>query len=142
MDILNNVNIAQIIDPVTVTADANSSTIDLAEFGIASIVTLVGESGDTLSGSVMIELEVQDSPDDSVWTACADTDITDAVTGTNTGTYAVIDAAAEDDAVFSTQYIGDKRYCRTVVNVTGTHSNGTPIGAVAMKSGGNYRPQA
>ena len=140
MDILNNVNIAQIIDPVTVTADANSSTIDLAEFGIASIVTLVGESGDTLSGSVMIELEVQDSPDDSVWTACADTDITDAVTGTNTGTYAVIDAAAEDDAVFSTQYIGDKRYVRTVVNVTGTHTNGTPIGAVAMKSGSNYRP--
>ena len=142
MDILNNVNIAQIIDPVTVTADANSSSIDLAEFGIASIVTLVGESGDTLSGSVKIELEVQDSPDDSVWTACADTDITDAVTGTNTGTYAVIDAAAEDDAVFSTQYIGDKRYVRTVVNVTGTHTNGTPIGAVAMKSGGNYRPQA
>ena len=140
LDLIGNVTEQQVIDPVVVTADANGETVDLAEYNDVAFYVLVGESGDTLSGSVKIELEIQDSPDDSAWTAAADADIIGAVTGTNVGTFAVIDAAAEDDVVASTRYTGNERYCRCVVNVTGTHTNGTPIGAVAMKSGSNYRP--
>lgn len=140
LDLISNVTEAQDLDPAVVTADATGATVDLAEYNDVAFYALIGESGDTLSGSVKIELEVQDSPDNSVWTAAADADIIGAVTGTNTGTFAVIDAAAEDDAVYSTRYVGNERYCRVVVNLTGTHTNGTPIGILSMKSGSNYRP--
>lgn len=129
-----------LINPAVLTADTNSASADRAGYSGVDFTVLVGESGDTLSGSVKIELEVQESDDDSTFTAAADADITGAVTGTNTGTFAVIDAAADDDAVHVCKYIGSKRYSRVVVNVTGTHSNGTPIGAVAFLSGATQQP--
>ena len=120
-------------DPVTITADADGITIDTRGFESVSVIFVVGESGDTLSGSVYIELELEDSPDNSTWTDCADADLTKSVTGTNTGTAAKIDAAAEDDVVVAVGYIGDKRYVRGVINITGTHTNGTPIGIVGLQ---------
>lgn len=140
MDLENQTTISQVIDPVVVTADALSSAIDMTGFRDLTAMVAVGESGDTLSGSVYIELEMQESDDNSTYTACADADITNAVTGTNTGTFALIDAAAEDDAVYVSQYLGSKQYVKVNVNVTGTHTNGTPIGALAVQSGENYLP--
>lgn len=136
----NNYTTQQIIDPVVATGDVTSEAIDLAEHVGVTVYGLVGESGDTLSGSVKIELEVQHSDDNSTYAACADADLSDSVTGTNTGTFAVIDAADEDDAVYSTKYIGNKRYVKVVANLTGTHTNGTPIGGLALKGGVGYRP--
>ena len=140
LDLENLTTAQQVIDPVVATADVTSEAIDLAGFNAVNIAVLVGESGDTLSGSVKVELEVQESDDDSTYTACADADITNAVTGTNTGTFAVIDAAAEDDACYQVKYKGNKQYVKVVANLTGTHTNGTPLGAVAFKSGENYLP--
>lgn len=140
MDLENQTTAQQIIDPVVATADVTSEALDLAGFTDANIAVLVGESGDTLSGSVKIELELQESDDDSTYTAVADADITNAVTGTNVGTFAVIDDGAEDDATYQTKYLGDKQYLKVVANLTGTHTNGTPLGAVAFKSGENYLP--
>lgn len=140
MDLENQTTVSQIVDPVVVTTDSLSSAIDQAGFRDVTVAVAVGESGDTLSGSVYIELEMQESDDDSTYTACADADITNAVTGTNTGTFAVINAAAEDDAVFLSQYLGGKQYVKVNVNVTGTHTNGTPIGVLAVQSGENYLP--
>lgn len=140
MDLENQTTVSQIVDPVVVTADALSAAINQAGFRDVTVAVAVGESGDTLSGSVYIELEMQESDDNSTYTACVDADITNAVTGTNTGTFALIDAAAEDDAVYMSQYLGDKQYVKVNINVTGTHTNGTPIGALAVQSGENYLP--
>ena len=133
-DLFHNLGAQQLYDPVLVapTVDVNSASIDLKDKRSVMLLALIGESGDTLSGSVKIELELEDSPDDSVWTDVVDADMRDPVTGTNTGTFAVIDAAAEDDAVYVAGYRGNKRYVRVVVNVTGTHTNGTPLGIVAV----------
>ena len=141
MDLENETTVSQIVNPVVVSTDELSSEIDMAGFRDLTAVVNVGESGDTLSGSVYIELEMQHSDTTgSGYVACADADITNAVTGTNTGTFALIDAAAEDDAFFMSQYIGDKQFVKVNVNVTGTHTNGTPIGASAVQSGENYLP--
>ena len=134
-DIEANLRHDQVIDPVTLTADADSSSIDMKDYRHCAFYALVGESGDTLSGSVYVELELEESADDSTFTDVADAHITNAVDGTNDGTFAKIDAAAEDDAVFMTQYSGPARYVRAVVNVTGTHTNGIPIGIVAFRFG-------
>lgn len=107
--------------------DVNYAACDLLHHDGCRASVHVGDSGDTLSGSLDIQLELEHSDDDSTWSDCADTDITGAVTGSNTGTFAHIDAPGEDSAIFSTQYMGSKRYIRVVMNTTGTHTNGTPI---------------
>lgn len=131
--ITENVKITQLLDPATVTTDQNSASIDLKDYGTGTIVVSVGESGDTLSGSVKIELELEESDDNSSFTDCADTVLSSYVAGTNDGCFAVIDAAAEDDAVYTVSYLGGSRYVRAVVNVTGTHTNGTPIAVIGLR---------
>ena len=123
-----------------VTADQNGTSVDLAGIRSALIVAAVGESGDTLSGSVYIELEVEHCNDDSTWVDCADADLLNSVTGNNTGTFAKIDADGEDGVIYTTQYVGTKRYVRVVINVTGSHSVGTPIGIVIVKGDAAKQP--
>jgi hypothetical protein len=113
------------------TADADGATIDRQGAEDLTFTALVGASGDTLSGSVYVLLEVEHSDDGSTWADCANADLTNTVTGATTGTFAKIDDPAEDDAVFKVGYIGGKRYVRVVQNLVGTHTNGIPIGVVA-----------
>lgn len=120
----------QSIDPVTLTGDANGTGVDLAGFESALVIVAVGESGDTLSGSVKVDLELEHSDDNSTWSDCAAADTVGEVSAGNFGT---IDAAAEDDACFQVAYVGGKRYIRPVINLTGTHTNGIPVGAVVVK---------
>lgn len=141
MDLENQTTASQVITPAVLTADALSTEIDTAEFQDLDIIANVGVSGDTLSGTVYIELEMQHSDTSgSGYAACADTDITNAVTGTNTGTFSLINDPAEDDVIAQCKYLGSKRYVKVNVNLTGTHTNGTPISATAVQSGSNYLP--
>ena len=70
----------------------------------------------------------------------ADADVQGYVSGTNDGCFAVIDAAAEDDAAYACTYRGSARYVRPVINVSGTHNNGTPIGIIAIRHGAETLP--
>lgn len=128
------------VETATITADTNGTGIDLQGFEGAEVVAFVGQSGDTLSSSVKIELEVEESDDNSTYSDVADADLLGSVDGTNDGTYAVIDAATEDETVYRVGYIGSKRYIRAVVNVTGTHTNGTPIGIGVIKGFARHQP--
>lgn len=143
-DLTNSLTYTQVKDAVVVTADFNSASVDTKDLGSCLFSVNVGLSGDTLSGSVFIELEVEKSTDDSAWSDCADVDIRTAVTGTNTGTFAVIDAAAEDETLVNVEMskavFGTHRFFRVVVNVTGTHTNGTPIGVLAIQGNKGILP--
>lgn len=131
-----NIRADQVVNPVVLDTDADEdgSSVDLKDYDHVQFEALVGESGDTLSVSVYIELELEESDDNSTFTDVADTDITNAVTGANTGTFAKI-VLGGDDTLYMTQYKGSKRYVRPVVNMTGTHTNGTPVGVVAHRFG-------
>jgi hypothetical protein len=122
------------------TADGNGTGVDLRGYTRALILCEMGNSGDTLSGSLYTDIEVEESDDNSTFTDVADADLQTSVTGTNTGTFAHVDAPAEDSTVFMTTYNGTKRYIRVVVNVTGTHSNGTPIAACIIPFGHRVKP--
>jgi len=131
----------QVLDPVVLTADAVSASVDLLQYGSCQFNALVGESGDTLGSSVHVQLEVQESDDNSTFTAVADADLDATVTGTNTGTFAKIDAAAEDDTLYQVECPRvKKRYTRVAVNLTGTHTNGIPIGILANRGQPKERP--
>lgn len=112
---------------IAATVDANYAACDLLHHDGCRINFMVGNSGDTLSGSVFLELEVEESDDNSTWSDVPDGSLTTEVAGTNDGCFALIDAPAEDSQIFQTEYLGSKRYIRGVLNVTGTHTNGTPI---------------
>ena len=96
----------------------------------------VGQSADTLSASVRIELSLEESDDDAVFTAVADADVIDSVSGAQTGTFAVIDDAAEDEVLAKAAYNGSKRYVRVAIHLVGANTSGTPI-AVAHELGYN-----
>lgn len=136
----NKAKVSSLLIPATRTADANSSSIDVKDHGSAAILFHIGNSGDTLSGSVKIELELEHSDDNSTWSDCADADLSAAVTGTNTGTAAVIDDGAEDSLVVKVGYLGNKRYVRGVLNFTGTHTNGCPCAVLAIQGDAEVEP--
>ena len=138
----SNTGMTLLLTPATRTADANSTGFDTRNSDDVTIAFIVGASGDTLSGSVYIECELEESDDNSVWTDVADVDVTNSVTGTNTGTAAKIDDPAEDDTIVKVGYKGYKRYVRGVLNVTGTHSNGTPTAIIALSGGNRIVPVA
>lgn len=135
-DLINNVSRDQVLDPVVVTADLNTTTTDMQGFDSLIMSLLMGDSGDTLSGSVFFELILQhgDESDGSDAAAVADTDvILDSGGSIASGVFATIDAPAEDSLDFNIGYVGTKRYVRVRIDATGTHSNGTPIGVIALK---------
>lgn len=123
---------------VVATAGFSSAACDLRNHDGSLLSVNMGNSGDTLSGSVYIELEVEDSPDGSTWTDVPDALITGAVTGSNTGTFAKVDAPAEDSRIFTTAYLGREAWVRIVVNLTGTHTNGTPISTEYLRTRAKY----
>jgi hypothetical protein len=139
-DFESNLKHDQLVDPVVLTASADGASIDMKDYRHAAFYALVGESGDTLSGSVYLELELEHSDDDSTFADCTDAMVTNSVTGNNTGTFGKVDAAAEDDALFMAEYKGNKRYVRPVISLTGTHTNGVPVAIVALRSGDQTLP--
>ena len=117
-DLANNLTVLQLVDPVVVTADTNSTAIDTQFDNGAMLIVNVGESGDTLSGSVKFDYILQDSTDNASFSAVTDTKSVTYVTVDSSGIFATIDAAAEDDAVHVIGYVGPNRYVRVVIDAT------------------------
>ena len=118
-----------------------SSAIDMKGFDALTLIAYLGVSGDVLAPGLKIELEVQESADNSTYTAVADDDlIGDVVTGTNVGTFGVIDDPAEDDQLYKIGYRGTKRYVKINAVFTGAHTNGIPLTLTAMQELPSYSP--
>lgn len=147
-ELYSNFAVSQLIDPATLSGNGdatNSSEADLQGYDSVMLIANVGESGDSLSGSIKFEFEVEHADDDGAgspdsWSDVSDSDLANVVSGSNDGCFAVVDAAAEDDAVYYTSYIGEKRYVRVVVNRTGNNANGTPISVTAVRGHPSLAP--
>ncbi|MGD6761357.1 hypothetical protein ACOKM5_20700 [Streptomyces sp. BH097] len=87
-------------------------------------------TGTLTDGSVAIT--VQDSPDNSVWTAAAAADIQ--------GSLPTI-AQTDDDKTFEVGYVGQQRYVRIVATTSGATTGGT-FGATCVMAGARRRPAA
>ena len=131
---------AQVLAPAVYNSDQLCSEIDMKGYHDLAVVVNMGNSADTLSGSVYIYLELQDSADGITYAACADADISNPITGAVTGTFALIDAPSEDTTLFKTSYKGTKRYLKVNVNFVGTHTTGTPVSVTAIKGSADFKP--
>ena len=137
-DLANNIAIGLSYKGTTTTAAANGTGVDLQGYESAALGIITGAEGDTLSGSVYFEISLEHSDDDSTYTDCAQADITNGTIAAG-GIWLKMDGTAggnPDSAglVSLVGYVGGKRYIRGVIAKTGTHSNGTPIGAFIVKS--------
>lgn len=118
--------------PAVVTADANGTGVDLQGFESAMVVVNTGAEGDTLSSSVKFDFILEDSDDDSTYSAVtSSTSVTEGSVDSS-GIFLTLDANGETPQISQIGYIGGKRYIRCKIDVTGSHSNGTPMGAVVV----------
>ena len=141
-DLANNISIVQSIAPVVGTSDTNGTGVDLQFFESAVAVVDTGVEGDTLSSSVKIDFKLEDSDDNSTFTAVTSSlHVTDGSVDSN-GIFLTLDANAETPQVTSIGYVGGKRYLRVVADFTGTHSNGTPIAATIIKGSARHNTDA
>ena len=135
-DLSNNINPAVSIINAVKTAAGNGTGVDLQGYESATILVDVGAEGDTLSSSVYFEISLEHSDDDSTYTDCAQADIIDGIS--SGGIWLKLDGTANGNpdsagGIFRVGYVGGKRYVRVVLAKTGTHSNGTPIGAMVVR---------
>lgn len=124
---VSNLKFAAALVPAVATNTVTSAAISLQGHDSATVLFDVGNSGDTLSGSVYWTLSLTECDTiGGTYTAVAAADIESGV-----ASY-VIDAPAEDSLVVAFGYIGSKPFTKGVATATGTHSNGTPIGILSV----------
>ena len=143
-DLSNNIELGNSIINGVKTAAANGTGIDLQGFEEATAVVSVGAEGDTLSGSVYFEVSLEHSDDDSTYTDCVQADIVNGTIAAG-GIWLKLDGTTGGDpdtagGQWQVGYVGGKRYVRLVLAKTGTHTNGTPISGLIVKSRARSAP--
>mgnify|MGYP003134270308 FL=1 len=136
-DLSNNISPAVSLPAAVRTAAANGTGVDLQGYESATVLVDVGAEGDTLSSSVHFEVSLEESDDNSTFTDVAQASIIDGTIASG-GIFLKLDGTTGGDpdttgGIFRVGYVGNKRYIRVVLAKTGTHSNGTPIGAMVVR---------
>ena len=145
-DLTNNIVVSNSIINDVKSTGANGTTVDLKGFEEATAIVDVGAEGDTLSGSIYFEVSLQHSDDDSTWTNLVQADIVNGTIAAG-GIWLKLDGTTDGDpgttgGDWQVGYVGGKRYLRLVLAKTGTHSNGTPISGVIVKSRPRVAPKS
>lgn len=115
--------------------------VDLKGYEGAVVLFDIGDSGDTLSGSVYVTLSVEHSDEAGANFTGLNSTTQQRVDSGNT----VIDAPTEDTQLTQITILpgaGVKRYIRPMVVFTGTHTNGIPISATVVKGFSRVEPAA
>lgn len=133
-DLYRNILVTQHTNPATKTSTTTSTSIDLQGYSSTNVLFSIGQSGDTLSGSVLWTLKLTHSDDDSSFSDVVLAELN------NTAATVVVDSSSKDRTVYGFGYIGNKRYLRAVATPTGTHSNGTPLAIIALRGTPAYAP--
>lgn len=130
---LSKFSCAPAIAPQIVTADVTGAAIDGQGAQSLSYAIYVGAPGDTLSSSVKVDVKLLESDDNETFAPVADADKVIGATPDANGVVATIDGAADASKQYRIAYVGDARYTRVDLDVTGTHTNGTPFAVTAIK---------
>lgn len=139
-DIHHNIKTVQTLDPAVTTAARVGAPVDRRGFASVEHVVLVGASGDTLSAALKIEAKLETSEDGTIWSAVTDAKAVHGGPVTSAGVFMTLDAAAKAQAEYRIGYAGEARYSRVALVLTGTHTMGTPVAALAVLSHAEVKP--
>lgn len=132
--IYKNILVSAVVSTATRTTTTTSSTIDMQGFQALSVIFAVGQSADTLSGSIYWVLKLTHSDDNVTFT-----DVTAAELQSGAATV-TINSGSLDDTVYHFAYAGNKRYVKAVATASGTHTNGTPFSVLSLRGRPGYSP--
>ena len=123
-DLANNINVEVGLVPVLVTADTNCASVDLSDVMSCAFVVNTGIEGVTLSASVKFDFYLEESADNSTFTAVTSSKSVTGLAVDSNGLFLTLDANAETPQVTTIGYIG-------------SHSTGTPMGVTNIL--GNFK---
>jgi hypothetical protein len=106
-DLLNNVKVVQTVTPANRTGTVTGNSVDLQGYGSAMVVVMFGNWTDGTHTP-----QLQHSPDSSNWSPCDSNSMV--------GTLTAVTSGAGNGTVQRVGYIGNNRYLRVVLTVTGT----------------------
>ena len=132
-DLKNNLDYVKSLSPIVQAADADTTGVDLQGFESAMVIVNTGIEGDTLSGSVKFDFILEESDDNSTYTAVTSSTSVTETSVDSSGIFLTLDANGETPQIKQIGYIGGKRYIRCKIDATGTHSNGTPMSIEIIK---------
>jgi hypothetical protein len=138
-DLHSNCLPVQAIAPAVVAASANGDSVDLQGFSGCEFALQVGVGGITFTGTNKIGYKMEESDDNSTFTAVDGSDIKGA-SGVTGGIVIEFTAAHAAATVHNFGYIGSKRYVRLNPVFSGTHGTGTAMAATAIKGFPAYAP--
>lgn len=139
-DFHRNIKTVQALDPALTTGARTGAPIDGQGFQAVEHIVLFGASGDTLSGTLKTDVKLEASEDGSTWSPVADAKAVSGGPVSAAGVFATVDAAAKAQTAYRIGYLGNARYSRISLALTGTHTNGTPVAAIAVLSKANVKP--
>jgi len=132
-DLSNNVVAVVGTVPAVVTADANGTGVDLKGFESAMVIVNTGIEGDTLGSTVKFDFILEESDDNSTYSAVTSSTSVTETSVDSSGIFLTLDANGETPQIKQIGYIGGKRYIRCKIDATGSHSNGTPMSIEVIK---------
>lgn len=127
--------------PAVNTTTPTPTVIDMGGANPATtlmFVVQVGAGGITFTGTNKLEIVVEDSDDNSTFTAVTTGNVRTSVGASATLTSGVLESYIVAKAAVSTNaygYIGGKRYVKVTPTFGGTHATGTIVGVIAVKGG-------
>ena len=127
-DLKNNIELVECLNAIVKTADTNASGVDTQGANSAMVIVNVGAPGVTFSGSVKVDVKLEDSADNSTYGAVTNNNFVTGGTVGATGIWQTIDADGDCNAVYGIGYVGPERYIRCVLDFSGTHGTGTVFG--------------
>lgn len=139
-DMHRNIKTVQTLDPAVTTAARAGAPVDRQGFEAVEHIVCFGASGDTLSGALKTDVKLEHSEDGSLWSPVTDAKSVSGGPVSAAGIFATVDAAAKAQKEYRIGYLGNARYSRISLVLTGTHANGTPVSALAILSRAAVKP--
>jgi len=113
--------------------DVDCTSVDGKNAVAVRHILSVGESGDAWGGALYTDVILEESDDNSTFTAVtASADFIGTMETQTSGIIKVLDAEADDNANYEITYVGTKRYTQIALNKTGNHATGTPMSCNAI----------
>lgn len=133
-DLHSHIAGACVLAPALYTSDQNSDSVDLRNLNSCTFFINVGVGGITFNATDKIEFKLQESDDNSTWTAVSDAKLVKAPEAANVnGIVKSLIAAHAAKATYKVGYLGYKRYARIVADYSGTHGTGTGLSITAIR---------
>lgn len=139
-DLKNNIELVESLNAIVKDADTDCTGIDTQGFNSSMVIVNVGAPGITFSGTNKVDIKLEDSSDNSSFTAVTNNNFVTGGTVDSSGIWQTIDADGECNAVYGISYVGPERYYRVVLDFSGTHGTGTVFGVVGAQSNPLHAP--